>query len=180
MSRIYTGVGDGGTTRLADGSEVSKAHPRLSACGTLDELNSQLGVVRSVNADDEVSRVVTRIQSLLFEAGADLARPERAEARITDEDVRWLETEIDKAMKETAPLRSFVLPGETPAASHLHVARAVCRRAEREIVALAAVETVDPVLRRFMNRLSDLLFALARLSNERAGVREVIWKPRSA
>jgi len=179
MPRIYTGVGDSGTTRLFDGSDVPKTHPLLEACGTLDELNSQIGVVRSASTDPEIDRLLERVQSVLFELGAELVKPEAAEGRMTDEDVRWVEGEIDRAMGQCPPLRSFLLPGGTPAASHLHVARTVCRRAERRIVALGEGTPVSPVVLRFLNRLSDLFFALARLTNVRAGVPDAVWKPRS-
>jgi len=180
MARIYTRTGDAGTTRLSDGSEVPKTHPRLEACGTLDELNSHLGVVRAVNQDPEMDALLARIQLLLFEVGSDLASPKPAALHVTEEDVAWLEQEIDRATGECPPLKAFVLPGGTLAASHLHVARTVCRRAERLIVALAEAVPMHPPVLRFVNRLSDLLFALARLANTRAGAREVLWKPRAA
>ena len=178
MARLYARTGDDGTTRLSDGSTVPKAHPRVEACGALDELNSHLGVVRSALGDRDIDRIVGSVQALLFEVGATLADPKADTVRIDDADVAWLEQEIDRATAECSPLRSFILPGGAAAAAHLHVARTVCRRAERAVVALADAAGVSPVVVRFLNRLSDLLFALARLANRRAGVDDVLWTPR--
>lgn len=181
--KIYTKKGDAGDTGLFGGTRVSKASSRVAAYGEIDELNSHLGVVRAAAVDDDVDALLARIQSELFELGAELAaRPGKdvGIARVGDAQVEALEQAIDRAEVELAPLETFILPAGSLAAAHLHVARTVCRRAERAIVALGAEGEAElrPEVLRYANRLSDLLFVLARLANHRAGVADVPWKGR--
>src|SRR5262245_31966613 len=166
---LYTRTGDGGETSYFDGTRVRKDDPRLETYGDIDELNSWIGFVRTSGLDAALDEELGRIQRELFALGAQVADPAEkiaprvAKAAVTDADVARLETAIDRAEAEAPPLRHFVLPGGTQAAAALHVARTVCRRAERRMVALES--GVDPVLLRYLNRLSDLLFALARVVN---------------
>lgn len=177
--KLYTRSGDAGETSYFDGTRVRKDDPRLAAYGDVDELNAWLGFVRASKVDPAVDAELDRIQRDLFAVGAQLADPgEKLAARVSkavigDDDVARLEQLIDRFDGEAPPLRRFVLSGGTPAGAALHVARTVCRRAERGIVSLAPA--ADPVLLRYINRLSDLLFALARAVNHRAGVPEVEW-----
>lgn len=182
LTRIYTRGGDAGETSLGDGARVTKTDVRVAAFGTVDEANAAIGVAR-LHVAGEADAMLGRIQNDLFDLGADLCTPEEenpryAPLRVTDGQVERLEREID-AMNETlAPLNSFVLPGGSPAAAHLHVARTVTRRAERLIVALAARETVNPAALRYANRLSDHLFVMSRHLND-DGARDVLWVPGS-
>ena len=183
LNRIYTRAGDGGTTRLANGEKVSKSSARVSAYGAVDELNAVIGVVRLETAgDDLLDPILARIQNDLFDLGADLATPAGREGapqalRIVTSQVEWLEREIDALNEGLEPLTSFVLPGGTRAAAHLHVARTVCRRAERDAVAFTATNPeVHGEAGRYLNRLSDLLFVAARFANARA-TGDVLWVP---
>jgi cob(I)alamin adenosyltransferase len=172
LTRIYTRGGDGGETSLGDGSRVPKTDPRVEAVGDVDELNSVVGWARAASGSPEV---LARIQNELFDVGADLATPvagERSRLRVSQELVDRLEADCDAANAELEPLRSFVLPGGSELAARLYVARAVCRRAER---AALRVEAVGPLVAIYLNRLSDLLFILARLANAAEG--ETLWKP---
>jgi cob(I)alamin adenosyltransferase len=187
--RIYTRGGDAGTTALFGGRRVPKTHPRVGAYGSVDEANALLGTARAALADDELDPLLRELQNALFEVGADLATPEDAAARarltpLDEADTDRLERTIDRLDGQLEPLRRFVLPGGHPAAASLHVARTVVRRAEREAIALAETEPVNPHVLVFLNRLSDLLFVLARLVNARAGVPEAPWshaaRPRPA
>jgi cob(I)alamin adenosyltransferase len=177
--KLYTRTGDGGETSYFDGTRVRKDDPRLDAYGEIDELNAWLGFVRTHGLDGRFDEALSRIQRDLFAFGAQLAdpadklSPRVVKAVISDEDVRRVEALIDDVDSQVPPLRRFVLPGGTPAGAALHVARTVCRRAERRLVALAT--PVDPVLLRYINRLSDLLFALARAVNHRQGIPETEW-----
>lgn len=177
LTRIYTRGGDRGETSLGDGSRVSKSDLRVATFGTVDEANATIGLAR-LHVPDGVDVVLARIQNELFDLGADLCRPDTGgeRLRVTDDQIARLEAEIDSFNAELEPLSSFVLPGGTPASAHLHLARTVVRRAERLAVALAARETVDPTAIRYLNRLSDLLFVLARWCNDR-GRADVLWKP---
>ena len=176
---LYTRTGDGGETSYFDGTRVRKDDPRLDTYGDIDELSSWIGFVRTSGLDAALDEELARIQRDLFALGEQVADPHDkiaprvAKAAITDADVARLEASIDRAEAQAPPLRRFVLPRGTPTAAALHVARSVCRRAERRMVALES--GVDPVLLRYLNRLSDLLFALARLVNHRAGVPDVEW-----
>ena len=170
---IYTGRGDEGLTDLRDMTRVSKSSPRIEAYGTVDEVNALVGSIRPA-AYDDVEAKLERIQNDLHVVQADLANPDPDEddPRVRDEHVERLEAWIDEADEELDPLRSFVLPGGGETGAKLHHARAVCRRAERRTVALASEETVDGATIRYLNRLSDLLFTLARLVNGRDGIHE--------
>jgi len=177
--KIYTRTGDTGETSLFDGTRVLKDHPRVDAYGEVDELNAWLGFARSALTDPELDAELAQIQRDLFAIGAQLADPADkiadrvTKAAISDAHVDRLERLIDRLEEELAPLRRFILAGGAPPAAALHVARAVCRRAERRIIALRP--PADGALRRYINRLSDLLFVAARVVNKRAGVPEVEW-----
>ncbi|MCS6856497.1 MAG: cob(I)yrinic acid a,c-diamide adenosyltransferase [Deltaproteobacteria bacterium] len=183
--KIYTRTGDRGETGLYGGGRVSKADPRVEAYGELDELNSVIGMVRT-NLQNQAALApidmwLERIQSRLFDFGAELANPTGKELGIPlidDDDVAELEKAIDEVQAEVPPQRFFILPGGSRLAAELHFARCVCRRAERRLVALANVAEVRPVLIRYLNRLSDFLFVLARLANHRLGIEDVPWKGR--
>ena len=177
--KLYTRTGDAGETSLFGGTRARKSDPRVDAYGDVDELNAWLGLARATSVDSELAGELVRLQRDLFALGARLADPaDKIAARVTkatlgDEDVARLEQLIDRMEAELPPLRRFILAGGAPAGAALHVARTVCRRAERRIVALDP--PVDPVLLRYVNRLSDLLFVLARVANYRAGVPEIEW-----
>ncbi len=180
LTRIYTRAGDAGETSLGDGSRVTKTDPRIEAYGTVDELNAALGAVLAAGPPDEYRPWLERIQNDLFDLGADLAVPgggSRERLRVAEEQVFWLEGVCDLVNERLEPLRSFVLPGGGEVAARLHVARTVCRRAERRAVALAGATDVTPAAIAYLNRLSDLLFILARAANAEAGVSEPLWKP---
>lgn len=177
--KIYTKTGDAGETSLYGGQRVLKNIVRVETYGTVDECNAVLGLAAGLMDDPEAKAVVTRIQGELFEVGADLATPlEQGETvpRVRPEETAQLEAEIDRFEEELEPLRHFILPGGSPGGAMLHQARAVCRRAERHLVTLEASENVNPEVGRYLNRLSDHLFVLARLVNHRAGVPEAIWE----
>ena len=169
--RIYTRTGDRGETGLIGGSRVAKNSLRIAAIGDVDELNAALGTALAHDAPAELHRV----QCWLFDLGAELASPKEAEAAVGERHVAWLEGEIDRHMGALPPLRAFILPGGSPASAALHAARAVCRRAERSILALHEAEAVAENARAFVNRLSDYLFAAARAANAAAGVTDVEW-----
>ncbi len=180
LTKIYTRGGDGGETSLGDGSRRAKDDIRVAAYGTVDEANSVIGLVR-LHTDGDLDRLLSRIQNDLFDLGADLCTPEdgrKAEGalRMTDGQVERLEKEIDAYNEPLADLTSFILPGGSPAAAHLHLARTVARRAERETIELARSETVNPAAVKYLNRLSDLLFVLSRHCND-GGKADVLWVP---
>ncbi|MDQ4041848.1 MAG: cob(I)yrinic acid a,c-diamide adenosyltransferase [Actinomycetota bacterium] len=176
LTRIYTKLGDSGETHLGDMSRVPKNHPRIEAYGTVDELNALIGVALTVDGlPESYAKWLRRVQNDLFDVGADLSVPEggeRERLRVAPEQTEWLEKACDEVNETLAPLRSFLLPGGTPAAAHLHVCRTVARRAERRAL---EVEGANPELIRYLNRLSDLLFILARGAN--AGGQEPLWQP---
>jgi cob(I)alamin adenosyltransferase len=178
LTRIYTKLGDGGETHLGDMSRVPKTHPRIEAYGEIDELNAQIGVTLTVDGLPAGHAAhLRRIQNDLFDLGADLSVPRtdaRDRLRVRPEQVTWLEEACDAVNATLEPLRSFVLPGGTPAAAHLHVCRTVCRRAERRAL---LVEGANPEVVRYLNRLSDLLFILSRAAN---GAEEPLWEPGSS
>jgi cob(I)alamin adenosyltransferase len=178
LTRIYTKRGDAGETHLGDMSRVSKLHPRVEAYGTVDELNSMLGVtLLQPGLPANVEAWLRRMQNDLLDLGADLSVPaggDRERLRITAEYTEWLEQACDEANATLPRLRSFVIPGGTPAAAHLHLCRTVCRRAERRAL---AVEDANPETVRYLNRLSDLLFILARAVNEQDEGSEPLWDP---
>jgi cob(I)alamin adenosyltransferase len=178
--KIYTRVGDDGTTALFSGGRVSKTHLRVETYGTVDELNSVLGVVRAYEPYSD--NWLEQIQHQLFHLGADLATPLDAKSdwvvRVESSAATWLEQTIDEMTAQLPPLTSFILPGGTPAAAHLHVARTVCRRAERQAVALATQDTINEAVIPYLNRLSDCLFTMARWDNFREGIPDVTWSGR--
>ncbi|MDX6648319.1 MAG: cob(I)alamin adenosyltransferase [Solirubrobacteraceae bacterium] len=176
LTRIYTKLGDGGETHLGDMSRVAKTHPRIEAYGTVDELNALIGVALTVEGlSPRYAEWMRRVQNDLFDVGADLSVPEggeRERLRVRPEQTEWLEQACDEVNAGLEPLRSFLLPGGTPAAAHLHVCRTVARRAERRAL---DVEGANPEVVRYLNRLSDLFFILARGAN--AGGDEPLWQP---
>ncbi len=173
ISKVYTKTGDGGETSLVGGERVSKASLRVAAYGDVDELNSLIGLARAYLQDVELDDVCSHIQNDLFTLGGDLASPAAVEVpRITDEFIVSLEALSDRFLIELEPLKEFILPGGLPAGATLHVARTVARRAERKVVALSLQEEINADAIVYLNRLSDLLFILARLANKRAGVTE--------
>jgi len=180
LTRIYTRGGDKGKTSLGDGSRVPKQSLRVEAFGTVDEANAAIGLAR-LHADAEADAMLARIQNDLFDLGADLCTPEGGSRgagalRIVAAQVKRLEAEIDAMNAALAPLDSFILPGGTPAAAYLHLARTVTRRAERLVCALAAEEPVNPEAVKYLNRLSDHLFVLGRRLNDN-GAQDVLWRP---
>ena len=172
LTRIYTRGGDHGETSLGDGSRVSKLDARIEAYGTVDELNALIGVLLSRGCPPDLADVRSRVQNELFDVGADFSVPADVESRlrVTQEQVDELERDCDRFNEGLPELRSFVLPGGSEAASQLHVARTVCRRAERRVLDAAARHDVDPLVLVYLNRLSDLLFILARAANASVGV----------
>ena len=178
IDRVVTRGGDGGQTSLGDGTRVRKDALRVEAYGTVDEANATIGVLRALGTDAGTDAALARVQNDLFDVGADLCVPGEAgdRLRLTDGPSAALEAELGALNATLAPLRSFVLPGGTAAAAQAHVARTVTRRAERLVVALAEAETVNPAVIRYLNRLSDYLFVLARHLNQQAGG-DVEWIP---
>ncbi len=180
LTRIYTRLGDGGETHLGDMSRVVKTDPRIEAYGTVDELNAQLGLALAVaGLEEPYADWLRRVQNDLFDLGADLSVPLDAEPtkagerlRLRADQTAWLEERCDEVNDTLEPLKSFVLPGGTPAGAHLHVCRTVCRRAERR--AITCGEAISPEAVRYLNRLSDLLFILSRGAN---GAEEPLWQP---
>jgi cob(I)alamin adenosyltransferase len=176
LTRIYTKLGDGGETHLGDMSRVPKTHPRIEAYGVVDELNAQLGLALAAGEmPEQYAGWLRHVQNDLFDVGADLSVPdggERERLRVLPEQTTWLEQRCDEVNQTLEPLRSFVLPGGSVAAAHLHVCRTVCRRAERRAI---LVEDSNPEVVRYLNRLSDLLFILSRGAN--AGGEEPLWQP---
>ncbi len=184
LNKIYTRTGDDGSTGLADGSRASKDCFRVRAYGEVDEANSAIGVARLHIDNIELERSLARIQNDMFDLGADLSTPAMEDAkeqeskalRIVQSQIDRLEIELDHLNKDLAPLKTFVLPGGTPPAAYLHLARAITRRAEREIVTMARKETINPLALKYINRLSDFLFVAARWCNAQ-GETDVKWVP---
>jgi cob(I)alamin adenosyltransferase len=182
LSRIYTKTGDRGETALGDGSRVAKDHARVAAYGTVDELNSVLGLLLTQQPDLAEAELVRGIQNDLFDVGADLCRPQAPDEqpgqrlRVGEGQVRRLEQAIDRLNARLQPLTSFVLPGGRATAAWCHLARTVCRRAERDVVTLSRAELVNPQVVVYLNRLSDLLFVLARVCND-DGRDDALWVP---
>jgi cob(I)alamin adenosyltransferase len=184
LSRIYTKTGDSGDTGLGDGKRVAKDHPRVAAMGSVDELNAALGLLLASTTEWEpdIASLLRGIQNDLFDVGADLCVPQagdekpRKVLRLHGEYAARLEAAIDRWNALLQPLKSFILPGGTPAAAWCHLARTVCRRAERDVVTLTRTESINPQVLIYLNRLSDLLFVLARIGNDQ-GKQDVLWKP---
>jgi len=174
LSRIYTGRGDDGTTGLADGTRVPKDDIRIEVLGCIDELNSLIAILVA-QAGEDPAGALPRVQNQLFEIGAELATP--GADRIQAEDVVWLEQTLDGYNASLPPLEEFILPGGGVAAAHCHLARAMCRRGERRLVGMVGSGAVNPQTLRYINRLSDLLFVLARVLARRNGGGEVYWQP---
>jgi cob(I)alamin adenosyltransferase len=179
--KIYTRTGDRGDTSLFGGQRVPKDALRIEAYGTVDELNSILGIVRAENQEPQIDRILNQVQRQLFDLGADLATPrsshQKGIKRIEPHDTRPLEKTIDTLEAHLKPLKNFILPGGSPVAARLHFARTVCRRAERAVVRLSRNEDIGDAITVYLNRLSDLLFVLARHANHAAKVPETKWKP---
>ena len=184
ITKVYTRTGDDGTTGLGNAQRVPKTAPRIVAYGTIDELNAQIGVVLASGVANELTEPLRRIQNELFHAGAELCVPEADKVkhpgpRVEARHVEALEQLIDRLNVQLPPLKNFILPGGSPAAAQLHVARTVCRRAERDVLALVAQEPIGPHVVPYLNRLSDALFVLARFQNKLAGVDEPLWDSRA-
>jgi cob(I)alamin adenosyltransferase len=175
--KIYTKTGDAGETGLWGGRRVPKDAPRVEAYGTVDECNAAIGVARAAGLATDLDALLDEVQNQLFVVGADLATPGEAHAipRVGEAEVAFLEAAIDRLEAGLAPLHQFILPGGVPAAAQLHLARTICRRAERRVISLARAEPVTPAVPVYLNRLSDLLFVAARAVNARAGVADVPW-----
>jgi cob(I)alamin adenosyltransferase len=183
LTRIYTKTGDAGLTGLGGGKRVPKDSPRVEAYGTVDELNSQLGVALATGLCDRLSVALPPIQNQLFDLGSDLATPAVSQARhpvptVEPRHIEHLEQLIDELNDVVGPLANFLLPGGSPGAAQLHVARTICRRAERATTTLARDEEVGPTVLPYLNRLSDALFVMARFENHERSVSEPLWEPR--
>jgi cob(I)alamin adenosyltransferase len=182
LNRIYTRTGDDGTTALGSGERRKKYDLRIAAYGTLDEVNAAIGLARLHNGDHALDGPLARVQNDLFDVEADLCLSQKgpggARMTVTDAQVDWLEQQIDALNADLAPLRSFILPGGRPAAAYLHLARTICRRAERLMVELSdkSSESVTPAALKYVNRLSDLLFVMGRFANDK-GACDVLWQP---
>ena len=179
--KIYTKVGDSGTTSLIGGTKVSKSHLRIEAYGTVDELNSYVGLCKDLLADEKSKKILQEIQDRLFTIGSSLAcdpakEPKMKIPDLKEEDVTLLEKEMDKMNQAIPPMKNFILPGGHPALSHLHIARCICRRAERCCVRLE--QEVAAIIIKYLNRLSDYLFVLSRYAGQQMNVEEIPWKPR--
>jgi cob(I)alamin adenosyltransferase len=174
LTRIFTRTGDTGTTGLGDGSRVAKDNPRIEAIGAVDELNSQIGVLLAEPLTEPVAGHLTQIQHDLFDLGGELSIP--GHHAITESHISRLESVLEELNADLPPLKEFILPGGCRAAALCHVARTVCRRAERRVVGLSAAEQIAPLAQRYLNRLSDLLFVICRVLNRAAGQQDVYWK----
>jgi cob(I)alamin adenosyltransferase len=174
LSKIVTRTGDAGTTGLGDGSRVAKDSARIEAIGSVDELNSTIGVLLAEALPQPVAECLVAVQHDLFDLGGELSIP--GYASVTDAHVARLESDVERFNADLAPLKEFILPGGTRAAAVAHVARTVCRRAERALVAAAATDAITPTSRVYLNRLSDLLFVLARTLNRAEGRADVLWR----
>ncbi len=173
LSKIYTRTGDDGSTGLGDGSRISKDALRVEAYGTVDELNSAMGVVIALSDQDDLNELLVSVQHHLFDLGGELCIPESV--MMSDDDVSMLETALDRINEDLPPLKEFILPGGGQAAAQCHLARTICRRAERRLVSLSSLEAVSPLAIRYLNRLSDLLFVVARKLTASGGFEEQLW-----
>jgi len=174
LTRIYTRTGDDGSTGLSDGARIAKDHPRIEAIGAVDELNSAIGITIAHALPTSLDTILTDIQHTLFDLGGELSMPETA--CVSGEQVTRLEQWLDILNADLPPLKEFILPGGSPAAAACHLARAICRRAERRLHTLSQRETVNPAAAGYLNRLSDLLFVMARELNRTAGKPDVFWR----
>ncbi len=179
LSKIYTRTGDDGSTGLADGNRIAKNALRVEAMGTADELNCHVGLlIECLDTDDTLVETLRRIQHHLFDLGGEFAIP--GSQMIGSEHIEWLETTLDQHNENLPPLKNFILPGGTPAVAQCHLARAVCRRAERIVVALGHEDSINNVSRQYLNRLSDLLFVVARVLARRNGGKEILWEQKKS
>jgi cob(I)alamin adenosyltransferase len=178
LVKIYTKTGDDGTTGLIGGKRVKKLHPRIIAYGAVDELNSAIGIVLSLRLDSDINQLLTQIQNDLFVVGADLANPtlNDTSSRVSTDMYAFLEKNIDRLENELSPITYFILPGGDHVASQIHLARSICRRAEVNIIELSESEQINKTCQVYMNRLSDLLFVIARSINKRKKINDVAWK----
>ena len=174
LSKIYTRTGDDGTTGLSDGSRVDKDSALITAIGSIDELNSLIGQVISESSDETSHQILTEIQHRLFDMGGELSMP--GQQLVLAESIHWLEQQLDTLNADLAPLVDFILPGGCRAAAVCHVARSVCRRAERHVVSLNKEKNISIYLREYLNRLSDLLFVMARYLNKASGQPDILWQ----
>ena len=182
INKVYTRTGDDGTTGLVGGARVPKESLRLEAYGTVDELNSHIGMALAIGLCERLAAELPAIQNQLFDLGADLATPATSQARhpvptVQRRHIEALETLVDELNEVVGPLTNFLLPGGSPGAAQLHVARTVCRRAERQATTLAREDAIGPTVLPYLNRLSDALFVMARFENHERGVAEPLWKP---
>ena len=175
LSKIYTRTGDDGTTGLGDGARVKKTSPRVEAMGAVDELNSVIGLLLTQDVPEDIRAPLTDIQHELFDLGGELSIPGRT--AITEAQIERLEAILDQLNASLSPLKEFILPGGTQTSATCHLARSVCRRAERRTHALSEVEKINVAAAKYLNRLSDLLFVMARVLNARAGRGDVLWQP---
>ncbi len=177
--KIYTKTGDDGTTGVQGGKRISKSNLRIKAYGTIDELNATIGLVLSKKFDDDIENLLRNIQNDLFVAGSDLSNPDLSNMknRITKEMVANIEKNIDRLENELPPITNFILPGGHEVASLIHIARTIARRAETIVISLNEKEKVNDECKKFLNRLSDLLFVIARTVNKKNGFNDIIWKP---
>ncbi|AKO52185.1 ATP--cobalamin adenosyltransferase [Marinobacter psychrophilus] len=179
LSKIYTRTGDDGSTGLADGNRIAKSAQRVEAMGTADELNCHMGLlVEMLDSDDALFEPMRRIQHHLFDLGGEFAIP--GSIVISEQHISWLEGLLDEWNESLPPLKNFILPGGSPAAAQCHMARAVCRRAERVVVALSHEDSINPLARQYLNRLSDLLFVASRVLARREGAEEILWEQKKA
>jgi len=182
--KIYTKTGDKGLTSLIGGTKVSKANERIEAYGTLDEFNSYIGLCRDLVNDEDSKNILQEVQDRLFTIGSSLAcdpakEPKMKIPDLKEEDVSLLEKEIDRMNEKLPEMKNFILPGGHATISHLHIARCICRRAERGCVRLSDIDEISPLIIKYLNRLSDYLFVLARFTSRQLGVAEIPWRPRS-
>lgn len=178
LVKIYTRTGDDGTTGLIGGKRVKKSNPRIIAYGAVDETNSAIGIVLSSDLDSDIREILTGIQNDLFVVGSDLANPDlvNLQGRVTEEMTKHIESQIDRLEAELEPITFFILPGGDRAASQIHLARAICRRAEAGIAIASEKEKINKFCQMYVNRLSDLLFVIARTINRRKKIKDVAWK----
>lgn len=176
ITRVTTKKGDDGTTSLARGERVGKDSARIEALGSLDEVNSAIGVALTHEVDEEIQDILAVIQNVLFNMGGELSTVDQELDLVSDKDVQFLEENIESLNASLAPLEEFILPGGSQASASLHMARSICRRAERAVVALNREESIRPIVLAYLNRLSDLLFVAARYQNASEGGEETMWK----
>jgi cob(I)alamin adenosyltransferase len=178
LVKIYTKTGDDGSTGLIGGKRIKKSHLRIIAYGAVDELNSAIGIVLSTHLDSDINDLLTQIQNHLFVVGADLATPNLNDtsSRVSADMITFIENHIDRLEEELLPIAYFILPGGDKTASKIHLARAICRRAETNIVDLSESEQINRACQIYINRLSDLLFVIARAINERKKIKDIAWK----